>query len=279
MHPILFDFGTWQLPLLGETHLFIASYGLIFALVTLTAWLVFIRLARAAGIAASDSDLIAFWVLIAGLAGSKLSLILLDLPWYLADPSRVFGVFRAAGVLMGGVGAGILAGVFVCRLRGVPLWKVADCVAVPLPYAQAFGRIGCLLAGCCYGLPAAGLPWAITFTDPAAATYGGCPLGEPLHPVQLYQFGADLLVAVLVTLVWRRRRFDGQAMIAYLVLYPIDRFIVEFWRGDTVRGVFFGGLLSTSQIASILTLAVALILFPRLARRSSRNATPTKGRK
>jgi phosphatidylglycerol:prolipoprotein diacylglycerol transferase len=266
MHPILFDFGTWNLPLLGETHLFIASYGLLFALATLGAWLWFRRLAVRSGIPAADAETIGFVALVAGLLGSKLTLILLDLSWYLEDPARILGTLRAAGVLMGGVAAGLLAGIVACRMRRVPVWKTADAVAVPLPFAQAVGRLGCFLAGCCYGLSAPGLPWAVTFTDPDSARFGGTPLGEPLHPVQLYQFGADLVVGILVWLVARRKRFDGQAMLAFLILYPLDRILVEHWRGDEVRGVFFGGALSTSQIFSLVSLAAGLALWPVLSR-------------
>ncbi len=273
MHPILFDFGTRRLPLVGDTHLFLASYGLIFAAAVFGAWIVWRRLAVQAGIRPADAEAIGFGTLIAGLIGSKLTLILLDLPYYFEDPARILGTLRAAGVLMGGVAAALLAGAWLCRRRKIPFWTAADAAAVPLPFAQAVGRIGCLLAGCCWGLPAPGLPWAITFTNPSSAEYGGCPLGEPLHPVQIYQCAADLLVGLAVWMVWRRRRFSGQVMLSYLFLYGVERFIVEYWRGDTVRGIFLGGMLSTSQILSLVSAAIALLLWKPRSRRPLRTAS------
>jgi len=274
MRSILVDFGTWRLPLFGEQHLFLASYGLIFALTALAGWIVFIRLARLNGIPQHEVETVAFWTLIAALVGSKLTLVLLDLRYYLEDPARIFGTLRSAGVLMGGVAAGFAVMAFLALRRGLPFWKMADAVAVPLPVGQAFGRIGCLMAGCCYGRPAPGLPWAITFTDPAASENGGAPLNVPLHPVQIYHFGADLLVFALVAIVWRRRRFDGQVMLAYLILYSIDRAIVEVWRGDVVRGLFFGGWVSTSQIFSAIGLAAAVALWPYLSHRQIEATAP-----
>jgi phosphatidylglycerol:prolipoprotein diacylglycerol transferase len=267
MFPILIDFGTWDLPFLGETPVFLATYGLVFALVALTGWIIFMRLALANGLSAADAEFLSFWTILAALAGSKFTLVFLDIPYYLEDPTRILGTLRAAGVLMGGVAAGLLTIMVLSWRRGVSFWTVADCTAVPLALGQAFGRLGCLLAGCCYGRPARNLPWAITFTDPSAAEYGGAPLNVPLHPVQLYQFTADLAVFGIVALVFRRRRFEGQAMLAFLAFYGIDRAILENWRGDSVRGLFFNGLLSTSQILSAIALVVAVALWPYLSRR------------
>lgn len=272
MRPILVEFGWWTLPVVGSTHLFIASYGLFFALAALTGWVIFLRLARATALPQAESDRFAFWTVVAGLCGSKLTLIALDWRYYLEDPIRIFSTLRSAGVLMGGVTAGFFAAVALCRLYRLPFWRVADAAAVPLPLTQAIGRIGCLMAGCCYGR-ACDLPWGVVFRDPAAAENSGVPLGVPLHPTQLYHFGADLLVFAATSLVWKRRRFDGQVLLVYMIFYSAERFVVELWRGDDVRGVFFGGI-STSQIFSLVGLLAGLALWPVLSRRPRGDVSP-----
>src|SRR5262249_402934 len=204
----------------------------------------FLRLARLNGLPPAESDRFAFWTIVAGLLGSKLTLIALDWRYYFEQPVRMLSTVRSAGVLMGGVAAAFLMAALLSKIYGIPLWKAAGGASVALPLAQAIGRIGCLLAGCCYGRECS-LPWAVTFQDPFANENSGVPLGVPLHPTQLYHFGADLIVFALVAYAWKRRRFDGQILVTYLIFYSIERGIVELWRGDSVRGIFFGGI-STS---------------------------------
>ena len=106
------------------------------------------------------------------------------------------------------------------------------------------------MAGCCYGRPTH-VPWAITFTNPAAAANVGTPLGVPLHPTQLYESAAEALILVL--LLWTEKKgrpFEGRTFWSYLVLYGISRFVIEFFRGDE-RGVVFGTI-STSQFISLM---------------------------
>ena len=113
------------------------------------------------------------------------------------------------------------------------------------------------------------VPWAITFTDPDAASIGGAPLGVPLHPVQLYESIACLILFIVLVRLSRHKRFDGEVILAYTFLYAVARFFLEFFRGDADRGFVFGGLLSTSQfIAAFLAPAAIFLWFflrrPRL---------------
>jgi phosphatidylglycerol:prolipoprotein diacylglycerol transferase len=126
------------------------------------------------------------------------------------------------------------------------------------------------MAGDDYGRPTH-LPWAVTFTDPDAARIGGAPLGVSLHPVQLYESIFCLaLFAVLVRLS-RRKRFDGEVILAYTTLYAVARFLLEFLRGDADRGFVLGGWLSTSQfIALILGPASIALWFVRRQRAPAR---------
>src|SRR6185436_10213640 len=106
MHPILIDFGTHQLPLLGERHLFLPTYGALFALGTVIALFWFVTRARGLGYSHDRVFNAAFYGLIGGLLGAKLTLILVDWRFYLENPVEILGTFRSAGVLMGGVLAG-----------------------------------------------------------------------------------------------------------------------------------------------------------------------------
>jgi phosphatidylglycerol---prolipoprotein diacylglyceryl transferase len=124
-----------------------------------------------------------------------------------------------------------------------------------------------LLAGCCYGTPT-DVPWAVTFTNPLAASNVGTPLGVPLHPTQLYDAGAELLILVILLVTERRGRpFEGRTFWLYMLLYGISRFIVEIFRGDD-RGMVLG--VSTSQFVSILVVPLAIAMLLRLrSRRTS----------
>jgi phosphatidylglycerol:prolipoprotein diacylglycerol transferase len=134
---------------------------------------------------------------------------------------------------------------------------------------HVIGRLGCLLAGCCYGRPTE-LPWGVTFTSPVAAANVGTPLGIPLHPTQLYDAGAELLIlAFLLIFEKRGRPFAGRTFWLYMLLYAISRFIVEIFRGDD-RGMLAG--LSTSQVVSLLVVPAAIVMLMRLSRRGRATA-------
>jgi phosphatidylglycerol:prolipoprotein diacylglycerol transferase len=110
------------------------------------------------------------------------------------------------------------------------------------------------------------------FTDPDAPQIGGAPLVILLHPVQLYESIVCLVLFGVLVRLSRRKRFDGEVILAYTLLYAIARFVLELFRGDADRGFLFGGLLSTSQfIAAILgPAAIALWLVRRRGSRAPR---------
>jgi len=157
------------------------------------------------------------------------------------------------------------------RRHRLPLGKVADLVAPPLALGQAIGRLGCFAAGCCYG-KACDLPWAVTFTDPRAGRLTGVTLDVPLHPTQIYHALADLAILAITTTLMRRRRFEGQVFWVYVLSYAVLRFVVEFFRGDTVRGLYFGQRLSTSQIIAVPAAILAIAALVHLGRRAPASA-------
>jgi phosphatidylglycerol:prolipoprotein diacylglycerol transferase len=272
MHPILVDFGTFNLPVFGPTHLFIPTYGVIFALGALAAWSWFVARARRLELPQEPVFNLAFYTLLAGLLGAKLTLIVVDLPYYLANPAEILGTIRSAGVLMGGVFGGAAAFVLYARAQNLPIWDLADAIAAPLALAQGIGRLGCLAAGCCYGA-ATGSWCAVQFTSIAAHEQTGVPLGVPLVPVQLIEFAFDVVLALVLTLAWRRRPGPaGNVFWIYLIIYGAGRATIEHWRGDAVRGLWFGGAVSTSQLFSLAAVLVgaSFLIWNRV--RSSRPA-------
>lgn len=129
-------------------------------------------------------------------------------------------------------------------------WELIDVVAPALSLGQSIGRLGCFAAGCCYGLPAPGLPWAVTFTGgSSAARYAGLPV----HPVQLYESLGCLLITVLLLKLRHRLACQGQLVWIYLASYGLLRFVLEFFRGDPRPMV---GLLSLNQVICIGFIAI-----------------------
>ena len=273
MHPLLIDLGTVDLPLLGPTHLFLPTYGVLFALGVTLAWIWFGRRARTLGLPDEKVFNLTFYSLLGGIVGAKLLLVVVDWRDYVADPSLLLGTIRTAGVLVGGVAGGAIVFVVYARRSGLPLIRLADAVVAPLVLAQALGRFGCLSAGCCYGLPVhADHPLAVTFDHPQAIAAGRFA-GQPLLAVQLIEAVTDLVLVVILTLLWRRRpRPEGTVMWSYILLYSAARLSIEFYRGDVGRGLFFSDQLSTSQLFAIAGLLLSAIMLIR-GRLASRVAT------
>jgi len=272
VYPVLFELH------LGRLGTFtIGTYGLFYALGFLLALRLAVAYARRDGIETARIVDLGILALLAGFVGAKVLLYLLDFRTYLADPMEMIRSLRSAGVFYGGfILASLVAIVYVRRHR-MPLGKVADLVAPPLALGQAIGRLGCFAAGCCYG-KACDLPWAVTFTDPRAARLTGVTLNAPLHPTQIYHALADLAILAITAALMRRRRFEGQVFWVYVLSYAVLRFVVEFFRGDTVRGLYFGQRLSTSQIIAVPAAILAIAALVHFGRRAPAAARPRTSR-
>lgn len=253
-----------DLPWIGKTDLFLPSYGLLFATATVVAWFWFMRRARSIDAPPETIFNLAFYTVIAGLLGAKLTLVLVDWEYYLENPSQILGTLRSAGVVIGGLVIGGIVFVGYARRHGLPIARVADAAAAPAALGQAIGRLGCFASGCCYGVPVApDHPLAVVFEHPA--THG--PLGRPVLAVQLIEFASNLAIALVLTFLWRRRPRAGVTIWTYVVLYATTRGAIEFLRGDGARGLYFDGAISTSQILSAVALVVGLAALVRTVRR------------
>jgi len=254
MHPVLFDFHGFA----------IYSYGLLLAAAYLLG-LQFARMrARTRGLPAQRVMDLGIWIIISALVGAKLLLLIVDFRQYTSSPADLLGLARSGGVFYGGLIGAVTVALIYLRRHRLPLWTTTDVFAPAIALGHAVGRLGCLMAGCCFGRPTS-LPWAITVTNPQAAANVGTPLGIPLHPTQLYEAGAELLI-LGVLLAWERRGrpFPGRTFWTYMLLYGVSRFIIEFYRGDT-RGVVFGAL-STSQFVSVVLVPLAIVMLVLLGR-------------
>lgn len=185
--------------------------------------------------------------------------------------------FWAGGLTYYGgfIGASAAAWYLLKRDR-FPFWKAADMAGMVIPIGLGFGRMGCLLAGCCFGTPTS-VGWALSFPSHSPASESQFKAGllqssfEPslgVHPTQIYESaGSFVIAAVLILWLAGRKRYDGQVFLAFVALYAIVRFLLEFWRSDD-RGGLLG--LSTSQLIGVVLVAV-VVFFHRW--RVSRVAT------
>src|SRR6187397_952691 len=253
MHPILFEVGNWP----------VYSYGVLLALAYLAGLQLAVMRARRAGLDSARIMDLGIYLIIAALVGAKLMLVIVDFGYFRDHPRELLSLVRVGGVFYGGLIFALLAGLWLVHRYKLPVWSAADMYAPGVALGHIIGRLGCLLAGCCYGRPT-DLPWGITFTSPVAAASAGTPLGIPLHPTQIYDAGAELLILIFLLVFEKRGRpYPGRTWWLYILLYAVARFIVEIFRADD-RGIIAG--VSTSQFVSLVIAPIAIVMLLRLKR-------------
>jgi phosphatidylglycerol:prolipoprotein diacylglycerol transferase len=250
------------------------TFGLFLAAAYLAALWWLMRGARREGLNTDRVAGLTLWIIIGAILGAKALMVFRALPQYLENPSDFLSLatLQSAGDFYGGFIVALAAAVvYFARHPDLPRWQLADLCGPAIALGQAIGRVGCFMAGDDYGSPT-NLPWAVTFHDRDAAEIGGAPLGVPLHPVQLYE--SLMCLGLFFFLVWlaRRKRFDGEIILAYSILYAIGRFLLEFVRGDADRGFVFGNMLSTSQFIAVIVLAICIPLL-LIKRKNATNST------
>jgi phosphatidylglycerol---prolipoprotein diacylglyceryl transferase len=261
MYPRLLELP-WMVPLLGQITIY--TYGVLLAAAYLLGLKLAMVRAQARGLDPAKVLDLGIYIIISALIGAKLLLVVTDFRVFQADPKELLTLARSGGVFYGGLILAVTVALWYIRRAGLPLWTTCDAFAPGIALGHVVGRFGCLFAGCCYGKETS-VPWAITFTDPFAAANVGTPLGVPLHPTQLYEAGAELLILIVLLVTERKGRpFPGRTFWLYMLLYSISRFIIEFYRGDPRGSV---GMFSTSQFISIILAPLAIVMLVRLARR------------
>ncbi|HVF24135.1 MAG TPA: prolipoprotein diacylglyceryl transferase [Pyrinomonadaceae bacterium] len=269
MYPELFRIGNFP----------INTYGVFLALAFLCAILVTVKLAARDGLPRERIYDLSLWMLLGGLVGSKI-LMLFTEPEYRANPLQLISLdfLRSGGVFYGGLIGAVLVGYLLMKRYRLPWWKTADACAPGIAIGNFFGRQGCFAAGCCWGKPT-DLPWGVQFTE-LGHEITGVPIDAHLHPTQLYESVAMLLVFLFLLWLHKRKRFDGQVVLFYGLLYSVVRFSIEFVRDDP-RGDILGLTtltgLSTSQLISIVIgISSLIILIIRLKTRENPDS-PTHG--
>jgi phosphatidylglycerol:prolipoprotein diacylglycerol transferase len=269
MYPELFRIG-------GFT---VHAYGVLLALAFLLALVLSARLAARDGLPRERIYDLGLWLLVAAIVGSKLLMLVAE-PEYRENPLRLLSLdfLRSGGVFYGGLLASVAVAVLLVRRFRLPWWRTADAFAPAIALGQSIGRQGCFAAGCCWGKPTT-LPWGVRFSE-RGHEVTGVPTNVPLHPTQLYESAAALSIFLLLLWLHRRKRFDGQVVLAYGALYAGARFAIEFFRDDP-RGDVFGLTsltgLSTSQLISLLVGAASLCALALRWRRAGGSTSRAEG--
>lgn len=256
MHPILF-----KIPIFGGLP--IHTYGALVAAAFLAGIFYSTREARRVG---EDPAIIldlTFWLIIAAIIGSRVYYVLTaETDAFFNDPLTIFKIWRGGLVFQGGVIAAVIVGVWWVVRHKLPVWKYMDIYAPAIALGHFFGRIGCVMSGCCYGRPAPVGSWyALTF--PADVGSFAPPL-IGLYPTQLMEAAGELIIFLGLFLFRKKKRFDGQLMAIYMIVYPLLRITVEFFRGGDTRKLIFDGI-SVAQVAGLAMIAFAVWIWMKRA--------------
>jgi phosphatidylglycerol:prolipoprotein diacylglycerol transferase len=254
MYPELFRIGSFP----------INAYGVWLAIGLMAALFVAARLAEREGLPKERVYDLGLWTILGGLVGSKVLMVLTE------DNVQIFSLdfLRSGGVYFGGFLGGFITLVLLMRWYKMPFWKIGDAFAPGVALGQFFGRQGCFSAGCDWGKQT-DLAWGVHFTEAGHANTGVPLYGSDgsdlfLHPTQLYESFAMLAVFAFLFFLHRKKKFDGQVLLSYGIIYSIVRFSIEFFRDDPrgdILGITTMTGLSTSQLISLLVGGVSLVFY------------------
>jgi len=256
VYPKLFELGPFT----------VYTYGVLLAVSYLLGLKMAMSRAKKRGLDSNRVLDLGIYIIIAALVGAKLLLLVVDFDQYRSNPAEIWSLLRSGGVFYGGLILAVIVALWYIRRHQLPMWTTTDVFAPGIALGHVIGRIGCFLAGCCYGRETT-VPWSVVFTDPFALANAGTPLNVHLHPTQLYESGAEaLILAGLLYFEKRGRAFPGRTFWSYMLAYAVSRFVIEFFRGDRGRGLYFGDAVSLSQIISIVLVPLSLVMLWWLSR-------------
>lgn len=264
MHPFVTIFGRD-----------LSTYSLCALVGVCAAMLVVWRCSKRRGLDPADSLVALVFALVGLLIGGSLLYGITNLP-LLVDIATSFGDYAGPlewlGALASCFGGIVFYGGCIGAFVGLVLysrsqrWELADRLdvfAVAVPIFHAFGRIGCFMAGCCYGIEWSG-PGAVVFSEGIVAFANGAPR----FPVQLVESGIEFALFAVMLALFFRGALRGRLVCVWALCYAPARFLLEFLRGDAYRG--FLGPLSTSQWISIAVIVAAIAYLAVSARRARR---------
>ncbi len=238
MFPILFEIGSFT----------IYSYGFFIAIGYLSAISIGVWLGKKRGMDPAKLVDLGFYLLLLGFVGARLLFVITRLDYFMEHPIEIFYIWKGGLVFFGGFLLSFAFCIWYLKRNKMPVFEFTDLGAPAVAIGHAFGRLGCLAAGCCHG-KFCELPWAVTLHSSHVQEN---LRGMTIHPTQIYASVALFLLTAFLVFMWHRRKYVGQVSLLYLMLYPIIRSIIEVYRGDSIRGYVIEGWLTTSQFISLL---------------------------
>ena len=196
----------------------------------------------------------AVYMILAAIAGSRIVYVLVNLDYFRVHPWAALKLWEGGLFFSGGIITVLVTVFWYAKHHRLSFWELGDLWAPAAALGQAVGRIGCFMAGCCYGKPT-GSPLGILFRDPHALA----PVNIPLHPTQLYSAAGGFGVTIVLLMIYARKKFPGQVLLWYLILYGTVSLFVEKYRDDG-RALFPGSPLSVNQGLALLVLVGAIVM-------------------
>ena len=236
------------------------SYGFMIALGLLAGYGLALKTAERLQCDKKHLDGILFTILISGFLSSKILYLLTNISEVIENPAFIMESLGGGWVVYGGILGGMFGGWLYAKKHNLSFLKYFDWGMPSFALGQAFGRIGCFMAGCCYGAETTS-HFAVVFPPNSLA-----PAGIPLIPTQLMSSAFDFVLCFILLWIVRNKKWDGQVGCAYLILYSLGRFVIEFFRGDLIRGSI--GIFSTSQFISIFVFIFAIILWIKKSKKA-----------
>ncbi|MFH1379669.1 MAG: prolipoprotein diacylglyceryl transferase [bacterium] len=245
MHPILFKFH----------RIVVYTYGLCVAIGALLG-MGYIRW-QGVKIPLTPKQIydLVFYVLVSGLIGARLCYVIINIKEF-DQFVDIFKIWEGGLVFYGGLIGGFITFIILLKLWKINFFAGADVFAPALMLAHSIGRIGCFFAGCCYGSQTS-LPWGITFTNP----FSLAPLGAALQPTQIYAAAGNFIIFIFLHIRSLRKKYHGEILLWYIILYGIFRFCVEIFRADS-RGPEFLSM-TIMQYFSLFIAGAGIILMKK----------------
>ena len=243
MHPELFKIGNFTI----HTYGFMIMMGAVLGFLYMS-----YSVKKEMGIERDKIQNLAIMIILAAFIGGKLFFYMENPSYYFESWANMKRNFRTGFVFYGSLLFAIPVVIWYFKKEKWPVWPMLDRIAIVACIIHGTGRLGCFFAGCCHGVPT-DLPWGVTFTNPVSQAE---PLNTPLHPTQLYSSFMILSILVILLMLKRHQRFEGQLFFVYIILYAVGRGIIEIFRGDEERGYIIDGIISHSQFISIVVILI-----------------------
>ncbi|TNE80413.1 MAG: prolipoprotein diacylglyceryl transferase [Bacteroidetes bacterium] len=258
MHPVLVRFDTPEFlrGIFPET-ITLYSYGFMILIGVLFAfWHTWYR-RKEFNLDADQISDIFLWCFIGVFVGGKVFFYFEDPGRYLANPALMFKGLGSGFVFYGSFLVTIPVLIWRFKKKNIPVLPMFDVVAISGALVHGFGKLGCFMSGCCHGIECHN-PLGITFTHPESNAE---PLNIPLYPTQLMDAAMILGIVLLMLYLYPRKKFHGQLILLYALIYGVGRTITEVYRGDEARGYIIDGILTHSQFIAIFILASSAYLW------------------